>query len=80
MAVTDKMQRALDCMFDEEEGCWFDLERTKDKHGQECLAPRKSYYPSNLTPLFTGTYSNQFNNEKTILRMVDYAKVSIYLN
>ncbi|XP_031837893.1 trehalase [Nomia melanderi] len=65
--IAAQLQLAIDnVLWNEEEGVWLDYDL---KNGR----PRKSFYPSNLAPLYTMSYNPQLR-EKYALKAVDYLR------
>lgn len=63
--ISRKLQDAIDnVLWNEKEGVWLDYDTRNNRH-------RNTFYPSNLTPLYTMSY-NFMNRRKFALKAVDY--------
>ncbi|XP_034180752.2 trehalase isoform X2 [Osmia lignaria lignaria] len=66
--IATELQLAIDnVLWNEDEGIWFDYDMSHK-------VPRKTFYPSNLAPLYTRSY-NRNQREKYALSVVKYLKL-----
>lgn len=65
--ISKEFQDAIDnVLWNEEEGVWFDWDTVKKEQ-------RKQFYPTNLSPLYTGSF-NVSNSKKLAYSAVAYLK------